>query len=200
MVGLAIMIKFCENCQWENDCKTSGTTCNAIRALYKISDTAFREVKAELLHEYAKELDVIEYEVSSELQELGKAVIDKMPEVQLINNFDIKVGYVISYESKRSRDKRVHADCKKITGTYTAFLPFDFVITFYEPNISHMTDNQKKVLMLHELKHIGVGDRGFRIENHNIEDFHSILKRFGIDWNDYNQEIPDILEGGDTNF
>lgn len=194
------MVKFCESCQWEKECKTSSTTCNAIRALYKISDAAFREVKAELLHDYAKELDIIEYEVSPELQELGKAVIDKMPEVQIINNFDIKVGYVISYEAKRSRDKRVHADCKKITGTYTAFLPFDFVITFYEPNISHMTDNQKKVLMLHELKHIGVGDRGFRIENHNIEDFHSILKRYGIDWNDYDKEIPDIFEGGDKDF
>jgi len=64
-----------------------------------------------------------------------------------------------------------------------------------------MTENQKKILMLHELRHIGIGEKGFRIENHDVEDFRDILERFGIEWNGFDQEVPDILAevkaGGD---
>ena len=81
-------------------------------------------------------------------------------------------------------------------GTWTAFLPFDFIITFYEPNIYYMTENQKKILMLHELKHIDVGERGLTIRPHDIEDFKSIIKTYGLEWNDMDQDLPDILNEG----
>ena len=173
--------------------------CNAVRALSRINNTEDKAMKSELIREYAKELDLIDYEISAELQELGEKVIAKMPELSLINEYDIKVGYVLSYEAKRDKGKSTNADCRKVTGPYKAFLPFDFVITFYDPNISHMSDNQKKVLMLHELKHIGIGDKGLRIENHDVEDFMSILETHGIKWNDNGEDVADIL-GGDKDI
>ena len=99
---------------------------------------------------------------------------------------------------KKKDGKIVAADCRKVTSAYTAYLPFDFVVTFYEPNMSYMTDNQRKVLMLHELKHIGVGPKGLRIEPHDIEDFDSILTRYGLRWNGFGNDVTDILAGGDS--
>jgi hypothetical protein len=117
-----------------------------------------------------------------------------MPELSIIPEYDIKVGYVRSYQRKTDKGKTVNADCRKVSKVYGAYLPYDFIITFYEPNIYYMTENQQKILMLHELKHIGLGERGLCIENHDVEDFGDILTRFGIDWNWMDKEVPDILE------
>lgn len=142
-------------------------------------------------------MNLVDYEINDDLKELGEELIKAMPELHIIKDFDVKIGYVLSYEGKKAKSKSVNADCRKVNGSYTAYLPFDFIITFYEPNIYYMTENQKKVLMLHELKHIGIGEKGLRVEPHDIEDFSSILKRFGLEWNGLNHDIPDILAGGD---
>jgi len=166
-------------------------------ALQRICAEQDTEEKRTIIREYAREIEIIEYEVSDELRELGEKVITGRPELFYITEYEIKVGYVLSYESKKKDGKTIAADCRKVTGPYKGYLPFDFVITFYEPNMSYMTDNQRKVLMLHELKHIGIGDRGLKIEPHNIEDFIDILEKFGLKWNDYGNDVEDILGGGD---
>ncbi|KJS68666.1 MAG: hypothetical protein JL50_03010 [Peptococcaceae bacterium BICA1-7] len=171
--------------------------CQALNALTRLYTEARAEEKASLIKNLRKDLNLVDYEVAEDLRELGEKVIAAMPELWIIRDGDIKVGYVRSYEAKRDKGKQVNADCRKVRGTYTAYLPFDFIITFYEPNIYHMTENQKKILMLHELRHIGIGEKGLRIENHDVEDFKDILRRFGFDWNGFNQEVPDILAGGD---
>lgn len=190
--------KFCVDCYMKEICESAEEPCNAVKALSKLCAEEFTQVKRELLIQYARELNIIDFEVSDELKELGEKVISKRPELHFINEYDIKVGYVISYEAKRDKGRSVNADCRKVNGPYQAYLPFDFVIAFYEPNVYHMTDNQKKILMLHELRHIGIGPRGLRIENHDIEDFYSLLQEFGMQWNDINQEVIDILAGGDN--
>jgi predicted metallopeptidase len=190
--------EFCRECHIKEICDTTDEPCNAVKALTKLCVKEFTQVKRELLMQYARELNIIDFEVSDELKELGEKVISKRLELHFINEYDIKVGYVISYEAKRDKGRSVNADCRKVNGPYQAYLPFDFVITFYEPNVYHMSDNQKKILMLHELRHIGIGMRGLRIENHDIEDFYSLLKEFGMQWNEYQQDVIDILAGGDS--
>jgi hypothetical protein len=149
--------------------------------------------KQRLIKDLRKELEITDYEVADDLRTLGENIINVMPELHIIKDYDVKIGYVRSYEAKKDKGRQINADCRKVNGTYTAYLPFDFIVTFYEPNVYHMTENQKKILMLHELRHIGIGERGFRLENHDIEDFTNILTRFGIDWSGFNQEVPDIL-------
>lgn len=171
--------------------------CAAIEELTRIFTNLRIEEKKEIVKQLREKLDLVDYEVADDLRELGEKIITAMPELSLIRDYNVRIGYVRSYEEKRDKGKQVYADCRKVRGPYTAYLPFDFVITFYEPNICDMTENQKKILMLHELKHIGIGERGLRIENHDIEDFKDILYRFGIEWNGFNQDVPDILAGGD---
>ncbi|WP_373325639.1 putative metallopeptidase [Sporomusa paucivorans] len=186
---------FCDRCVLEDRCDKV-FICNGLKALQKVCAEQDTEERRELIREYARELNIINYEVSEELRQLGEKVIAGMPELYYITEFEIKVGYVLSYEAKKKDGKSIAADCRKVTGPYQAFLPFDFVVTFYEPSMSYMTENQRKVLMLHELKHIGIGERGLRIEHHNIEDFESILSRYGLNWNAFNNDVPDILVGG----
>lgn len=191
------MNPICEGCINYKACKKQKTPCKALSALYKISEEQDRAAKEALIREYAREIGIIECEVSPELQLLGKAVIAGMPELAYIQAYDIRVGFVLSYESKVKNGKIVMADCRKVTGPYKAYLPFDFIVTFYEPNMAYMTDNQKKVLMLHELKHAGIGPKGLRMEPHDIEDFENILTRYGLRWNAFGNDVPDILAGGD---
>lgn len=183
----------CEKCQAECD-----GMCPALRALYKIYTDLRHEEKTGIVRDLRKQLNLVDQEVDDSLRQLGEALIKVMPELNIIRDFDVKIGYVLSYEQKRAKGRAINAECRKVNGSYNAYLPFDFIVTFFEPNIYHMTENQKKVLMLHELMHIGIGEKGLRIEPHDIEDFSTILKKFGLEWNGFDQDIPDILAGGDS--
>lgn len=184
--------KFCSQCPVKEYCEFD---CPAIEALIKVCNTENTRAKAELVKTLSKELNIIDYEVADDLRALGEKLIDAMPELGIIKELDAKIGYVRSYEAKTSKGMTINAECRKVTGSYTAYLPFDFIVTFFEPNMDYMTENQQKILMLHELRHIGVGEKGLRIEPHSVEDFRDILHRFGIEWNDYGQDVPDILGG-----
>lgn len=186
--------EFCDKCELIEECNRLKIECNALNALCKIGITEDRQRKRELIIEYAKQLDIIEYEPSKEMQELGEKVISHVQELNFIDEFEIRIGYVISYEAKKKDGRTVAADCRKVTSSYMAYLPFDFIVTFYEPNMSYMTENQKKILMIHELKHIEIGYRGLKIKPHDIEDFEIILKEYGINWNDFNKDVPDIFK------
>lgn len=171
--------------------------CQAILQLDHIYQMLRTGERRDIIQKLRSMLDIQDYETADDLKEMADQIISRMPELQHILEFDIKIGYIRSYEAKYNKSKIVFGDCRKVSGLYQAYLPFDFLITFYEPNINHMSENQRKILMLHELKHVGIGERGLRIEPHDIEDFRSILSRYGMDWNGFSQEVPDILAGGD---
>lgn len=183
----------CQRCAVECE-----TPCAAMEELHKVYKDLRTEQKENIIKELRKELSIADYEVADDLRELAERIIEVRPELSIIRDFDIKVAYLRSYEAKKDKGRMVNADCRKVSGVYTAFLPYDFIITFYEPNMYHMTENQIKILMLHELKHIGISERGLRIENHDIEDFADILIHYGLDWNGLDKDVPDILDGGDS--
>jgi hypothetical protein len=93
------------------------------------------------------------------------------------------------------------------------FIPHDYIIKIYEPNVSYMNDMQKRILMEHELMHIKVaesdsGDLKISTKTHDVEDFKDIIEKYGIDWaEDLHQqmtwdeyedddEAPALPEGG----
>lgn len=193
--------EFCSDCEIKFYCKEYKLQCNAVKELAKICIEEDRQRKRELVIDLAHELELIDFEVSEELRILGEKIIARMPELYIIKEFDIKIGYVLSYEAKRDDGKSILADCRKVTSAYKAYLPYDFIITFYDPNVSHLSDNQKKIVMLHELKHVGVGPKGLKVIPHDIEDFKSLIVRYGLEWNGFDIEVPDILAGdeGDNN-
>lgn len=187
--------ELCNQCLNNEQCEMD---CPALSALNKICKLQLIEQKTALINEYAKEIGLIKFEIAPDLAELGDKVLSAMPEFAFINNHGVKIGYLKSYENKKASGKTVFAECRIIKGVYTAYLPFDFIITFYQFAISSLTKNQLKILMLHELKHIGLNKAGYTLNPHDIEDFSDILSKYGLGWSALNQDVPDILDGIDN--
>jgi DNA-binding Lrp family transcriptional regulator len=179
------------------DCLNNGmceTSCSAVKMLIKLNEKQKVKDKTARLRNIARQLKLQDAEVNNELRLLAEKIIKKFGEFSFIKEYDIKIGYVNSYESKGG-EKIVYADCRKLQEVYKAYLPFDYIITFYDRNTGSLNENQKKILMLHELKHIGIGPSGLKIIQHDIEDFSDILTEFGLNWNGFDKEVRDILEG-----
>jgi predicted metallopeptidase len=181
-------------------CKKCGKECElpcvALRLLLKIYAEQRNNEKTELIKKLRPLLEILDYETADDLRELGEKIINRFPELSFIKEFGIKIGYIRAYESKTSKGRATFADCRKVSGSYQAYLPFDFLITFYDPNVAILTENQRKIVMYHELRHIEMTPKGLTVRPHDIEDFESILKEHGLNWNQFGNEVPDILSGG----
>ena len=183
-------------------CKECGNECeDKCMALIKLLDI-YKETRNKERHQLVKklqkEIGIVDAEPSKELRKLAEkilsneSILSKFPELNVIREYNIRVGYVVSQENPGGT-KIKYADCRKLKWTYKAFLPFDFLITFYGRNTELLNENQKKIVMLHELKHIGIGEKGLRLEEHDKEDFANVLEAYGIRWNSLDMDVPDIL-------
>lgn len=124
------------------------------------------------------------YATSEEYEQLAQEVIEKHEELHWIRNINVRIGYVSSFKDKKTQERYVYGECIKVKEIYQLYAPYDFLIVFYEPNIAHLDEEQKKILMFHELLHVGCRDDGteFYVVPHDIEDFSLILERYGLDW------------------
>ena len=113
-------------------------------------------------------------------------LINNEPGLAYIKNSGATVCFLTSSMEKKSKRRVVFAECEKIPSKYRWAIPCDFTITVFEPNVERLTDEQLRILMLHELMHIGIDEDGneeqFYIVGHDIEDFRDIIDRYGLDW------------------
>ena len=139
------------------------------------------------------------YEFSPEYEELGRAVIDALPELWFIRDAEIRIGFLKSWKEKRTGRKLVYGECIKPPDLYQDLLGYDFLIVIYEANAAALTLNQKKILMWHELLHVGIdddsGEPKYVINPHDREEFDSIISRAGLRWDEPGADVPDILAG-----
>jgi DNA-binding Lrp family transcriptional regulator len=184
----------CEKCFIKDTCASTGVTCAALNELYDIWGEQNTKDKTARIRNLRKQLGVRDAEVSKDLRRLAEKIIKHFPEFNFIREFNIRIGYVVSQERKQG-EKITYADCRKVQEVYRAYLPYDFIITFYERNTGFLNENQLKVLIRHELKHVGIGVKGLKVKPHDIEDFRDIITEFGLEWNSYGKELPDILGG-----
>jgi len=187
------VVSICDGCINQQFCKKAKVSCKAIDEIYTIQKTQSFKRRTILIKLLSRKLGIRDAEPSKELRLLGEAIVNRFPELQFINTYGIRIGYVLSYENK-SGQKITFADCRKLGEVYKAYLPFDFIVTFYYFNTEMLNENQKKILMLHELKHIQITEKGLSVRPHDIEDFKDILERYGNEWNELNKEVPNILE------
>jgi predicted metallopeptidase len=170
-------------------------SCLALDDLYKLYEVKRKEEKRELLSELRSQLKLVDYEPADDIRELAEKLIIKKPELNFINEFGITIGYARAYEGKKSKGRATFADCRKLNGSYLAYLPYDFLITVYDPNMAILSDNQQKIVVYHELRHIGINQHGLYVVPHDIEDFESILREYGLNWSEFDNEVTDILGG-----
>lgn len=139
------------------------------------------------------------YEFSPEYEELGRAVIDALPELWFIRDAEIRIGFLKSWKEKKTGRRLVYGECIKPPELYQDLLGYDFFIVIYEVNAVALTLNQKKILMWHELLHVGIdddsGEPKYVINPHDREEFDSIISRAGLRWDEPGADVPDILAG-----
>lgn len=121
---------------------------------------------------------------------IGQKLIRERDDLEQLRNSSCKIAYLSSQQEKKegSGTKLVCGECKKVNDNMQWICPYDFMIVIYEPNIINFTEEQIKILVWHELKHIGFKpdtvEEEYYIAPHDYEDFKEIIDEYGLNWND----------------
>lgn len=119
---------------------------------------------------------------------IAERMIRTEPIFENLRDYPIKIGYISCSKAKTKQNKIIHAECIKVKPEYRWMIPYDFMIVVYEPNVAHMNDEQIRILLQHELQHIGIDFEGTEprlyIVPHDIEDFENILRDHGLNWSE----------------
>ena len=123
---------------------------------------------------------------SEEFAEIGWEVIREQPSLQWISGAGITIGCLESDKPKKKNRRECLGECIKVQDLYKCFIPYDFLIVVYAPNVTGMDRDGLKKLMHHELLHVGMdeknGEPKYFVYPHDVEDFREIIDRYGIDW------------------
>ncbi len=125
-----------------------------------------------------------EYDVSIKYEKMAQEVIEEHPALDWLKN--MRIGYVVSSKDKKGNGKLTLGECIRVKDVYKVFMPYDFIIVMYDRNMVGFSDYQRRIVMHHELLHIGVdesnGEPKYVIIPHDIEDFRTIIDEYGLDW------------------
>lgn len=117
---------------------------------------------------------------------IAKRLIETEPAFEEIRDSGVRIAFLSSYEEKKKGGKKVFGECVLVKDQYKWCVPYDFMIFIYEPNIIGFTRKQKRILIMHELMHVGIDtdhdDIKYKIVPHDVEEFWKIIDRFGLNW------------------
>lgn len=120
---------------------------------------------------------------SEDIEKIGLEVINEHPnEFERIINGDFQVAFLESDQEKTTNGNRVFGECSLVSKKYKWTCSYDFMITFYTKNCEYFTEEQLKILMWHELKHMGIDKNNPYIVSHDLNDFREIIDTYGVDW------------------
>ena len=117
----------------------------------------------------------------------GAELIKSEDSLKWIAETGVLVGFMSSNKAKVSNGKKVFGQCERVPDKYKAFIPYDFLITVYEPNVIDFTGQQIRILLHHELLHCGVNmnaEPTYKVNPHDVEEFNEIIDRYGLDWSE----------------
>ena len=125
--------------------------------------------------------------IREEYAEMAKKIIDEEGMLSDIANSQATIVYLGSDYAKMSKGKVVCGECEKVADKNKWAIPCDFTITIYEPNCVGFSDEQMRILIFHELLHVGIeflddGSEKYSIKPHDYEDFKVIIDRYGTEW------------------
>ena len=125
--------------------------------------------------------------INRDYKAISDELISNEPELEYIKYSNVNIIYLSSDYAKTKAGGKVLGQCEKIQNKYKWGIPCDFTITVFEPNVVGFTDEQFKILLFHELLHIGIdlnseGNEVYSVRPHDLEDFKIIVNKFGTDW------------------
>ena len=126
--------------------------------------------------------------VSTEYERIARDLIETEPLLEPLKRSDVSICYLASDREKTSRRRTVFAECERVPDKWRWACPHDFTVTVFEPNAERLGDERLRILMLHELMHVGVERDGNEescfLRPHDVEDFRAILERHGLGWSE----------------
>ena len=124
-----------------------------------------------------------ERKISAYFREIAIDLINNRPELEPLKHSNTTITYLTSEYEKKAKGNLVLGLTEKVPTKNKWAITSDFTITIYLENIKHFTPEQERVLMLHELLHIGVAEDGKAyIKPHDLEDFRTIIDEYGAYW------------------
>lgn len=124
--------------------------------------------------------------INEKYADIAAELIENEEALEHIKNSQATITYLSSEKKKVADGKITFAQCEKVPDKYKWGIPCDFTITVFEPNVENFTDEQIKILLFHELLHVGItlkdGKEYYSTLPHDLEDFKLIIDRFGTDW------------------
>lgn len=126
-------------------------------------------------------------EQNDDYARIGAELIQAEKSLNWIRETEVSIGFMSSNKAKVSNGKTVFGQCERVPDRYKAFIPYDFLITVYEPNVIDFTSQQIRILLHHELLHCGVNmnaEPTYKVVPHDVEEFNEIIDRYGLDWSD----------------
>ncbi len=126
------------------------------------------------------------YTLNDEVRLLGESVIAEYEEFEHLHhpNAPCRIAYMYSDKEKKHDGRRVYADTTKLSEMMKDLTGYHFVITFYGPSVDDLPEELLRILMYHELLHVGYEPATLKywLNSHDVEDFECIITRYGIDW------------------
>lgn len=91
-----------------------------------------------------------------------------------------RVGFVFRSEAQISQGKTVLGKASKVSDKLKPVLELDFLIWIAGDAFEKMSDERKRALIDHELSHCTIEEGQFKMRHHDVEEFHSIIERYGL--------------------
>lgn len=125
--------------------------------------------------------------ISERYAEIGARLVAEEPALAHIRESGATIVYLSSTARKVAGGRPVLGQCERVPEKYLWAVPCDFTVTVFEPNVEGFTDEQLRILVFHELLHVGIdvdedGAERYRVVPHDLEDFKEVVRRFGADW------------------
>ena len=126
-------------------------------------------------------------EINEEYAQIGAELVDTEECLIDIKNSEATIIYLSSWQRKTSDGNPVCALCERVPDKYKWGIPCDYTITVYEQNVADFTDEQIRILLLHELLHVKItfnadGTETYGTNPHDLSDFKLIIDRYGTEW------------------
>ena len=123
--------------------------------------------------------------VSKEYARIAQDLIATEPELEHLEDCPFTIVYLGSDATPTSNGRIIHGKCEKVPDKFKWGVPADVTITIYDGNVDGFTPQQLRILIFHELLHVGITPDGEPCLNpHDTEDFAVILDRFGAHWSE----------------
>ena len=110
-----------------------------------------------------------------------------MKEMIKENNIDIGSAKICGLMVYPNINKTTAGRCIKAGKELKFFSNYDYIIEISQEYWDNLTEQAKKILILHELMHIDIrytkqGKEIFGIKSHDVEDFAVLLEKYGLNW------------------